>query len=125
MVVHGHGMGDNLESLIERSVMLAVDPLFSAICHFLDFGGIGVALTGSIYFKLNAKPPVALAQEIRFRFVIVVMDRTAAASAMAGIAAGIVCLQLRAYPTGLSGTVLSFLLENYFFFHRFLIPISQ
>ena len=74
LVAQGHGVRDDLKSLFQGAVMLAVDPFLFLVGDPQEFFGVGAILPGPIDFQLHAKEPGAVSIENRLRFVAVVLN---------------------------------------------------
>ena len=93
MVVQGHGMADNLKAFIQGAVMLAVGPFLSVVDQTKNLPGIAVVFSGAVNLQLHPEVPTALAKELRFRLVVIVMDFPGAGVvAVAGVAPGVVVI---------------------------------
>lgn len=70
-----HGMGDDLESIIERTIVFAVDVLKTITMggRQNSFGLISI-LSGTVHFQFYTEVPFSISIEYRFRFVVIVMD---------------------------------------------------
>ena len=76
-------MGDHLEALLQRAIMLAIDALLVAICDVQQDIGIVIVLTAFIQLQFNAKEATARSIENRQGLEVVAMDFLAG---LAGIA---------------------------------------
>ena len=93
VVVQGHGVTDDLEAFIQGAVVLAVGPFLSVVDQPKNLPGVAVVLSGTVNLQFHPKVPAALAEELRFRLIVIVMDFPGAGVvAMTGIAPGIVVL---------------------------------
>ena len=95
VVVQGHGMADNLEALIQRAVVFTVGPLLSVVDQLENLTGVAVVFAGTVNFQFHPKVPAALAKELRFRLVVIVVDfPDAGVVAVAGVAPGFIVIAI-------------------------------
>ena len=93
VVVQGHGVADNLKTLIQRAVVLAVGPFLSVVDQLENLSGVAVVLSGAVDLQLHPKVPAALAEELRFRLIVIVVDFPAAGVVtVAGVAPGLIVI---------------------------------
>ena len=81
-------MGDQLQAIVQRAVVLDVHPLAVGVGNGKQGLGVLTILSCSVDFQLHAKKPRSISVEDGPRFVIVVMDGCIAETAL--IAAGAV-----------------------------------
>ena len=87
VVVQSHGVADNLEALVQGAVVLAVGPFLSVVDQPKNLPGIAVVFSGAVNLQLHPEVPAALAEELRFRLIVIVVDFPGAGvAAVAGVA---------------------------------------
>ena len=93
VVVQRHGVTDDLEALIQRAVVLAVGPFLSVVYQPENLPGVAVVFPGTVNLQFYSKVPAALAEELRFRLVVIVVDFPGAGVvAMASVAPGLIVI---------------------------------
>ena len=79
-----HRMGDDLITVIQTSIMFAVNILIFAIDGIQDPAGVGIGLAGTVDFRFDAHIKGAVAVEDGIGAVVIIVDGIAAM--MPGIA---------------------------------------
>ena len=93
VIVQGHRMADNLKALIQGTVVLAVGPFLSVVHQLENLTGVAIVLSGTVDLQLYPKVPAALAEELRFRLVVIVVNFPGAGVvAVAGVAPGFIVI---------------------------------
>ena len=93
VVVQRHGVADNLKTLIQRAVVFTVGPFLSVVNQLENLTGVAVVFSGAVDLQLYPKVPAALAKELRFRLVVIVVDFPGAGVvAVAGVAPGLIVI---------------------------------
>ena len=93
VVVQGHGMADDLEALVQRAVVLAIGPFLSVVYQLENLPCVAIVFSGTVDFQLHPKVPASLAEELRFRLVVIIVDFSGAGVvAVAGVAPGLVII---------------------------------
>ena len=73
--------------------MLAVGPFLSVVHQLENLTGVAVVLSGAVNLQLYPEVPAALAEELRFRLIVIVMDFPGAGvAAVAGVAPGFIVI---------------------------------
>ena len=73
--------------------MLAVGPFLSVVDQPKNLPGVAVVLSGTVNLQFHPKVPAALAEELRFRLIVIVMDFPGAGVvAVAGVAPGLIVI---------------------------------
>ena len=93
VVVQRHGVADDLEALVQGAVVLAVGPFLSVVDQPKNLPGVAVVLSGAVDLQLHPEVPAALAEELRFRLIVIVVDFPGAGvAAVAGVAPGLIVI---------------------------------
>ena len=93
VVVQAHGMADNLKALIQRAVVLAIGPFLSVVDQPENLPGVAVVFAGTVNLQFHPEVPAALAEELRFRLVVIIVDFSGAGVvAVAGVAPGFIVI---------------------------------
>ena len=73
--------------------MLAVGPFLSVVDQPKNLPGVTVVLSGTVNLQFHPEVPAALAEELRFRLIVIVMDFPGAGvAAVAGVAPGFIVI---------------------------------
>ena len=73
--------------------MLAVGPFLSVVDQPENLPGVAVVLSGAVNLQLHPEVPAALAEELRFRLIVVVVDFPGTGvAAVAGVAPGLIVI---------------------------------
>ena len=93
VVVQTHGMGDQLEAVLQTSIVLAIQGDGVAVRNTQHISGVVIILASTIYFKLHAEVTGAFAIEHRCGLEVVVPDCAATIDGMVAVVAkGIVVI---------------------------------
>lgn len=74
LAVQGHGVGHQLQTVIQRTVVLDVEELLLGVGDPEKGTGVVPVLAAAVDLKLYAKKPGPISIEDRLRFVVVIMD---------------------------------------------------
>ena len=74
MIVQCHGMGDDLESVVQRTVVLAVSIIRRVVGDMQNLFRICVSLTGFIDIQLHAEKAFSISMEDGLRLVVVFVN---------------------------------------------------
>ncbi len=77
VIVEGHGVGDDLHSVVKRAVRLYVDLLVKRIPDVKDLVRLFAVLSAAVNFKLNAEEARTFSVENGCGLVGIVVDRGA------------------------------------------------
>ena len=70
LVAEGHGVGDDLEAIVQASVMLAADMLLRSVPKVQDSPGVLTHLSAAVDLQLHAEEAGALAVKDGLRLIV-------------------------------------------------------
>lgn len=101
VVVHGHGVGDDLQAVFQGAVMLDIDALMVLVGGLAEPPGLAPRLPGLVDLQLHTQVPGAVPVEDGHGLVAVIVD-AGAYLVVAGIAVGVL-LVVPVHVQGLVG----------------------
>ena len=102
MVVQGHGVGDDLQAVLQGTVMLDVDMLVLPVGGLAEPPGLASRFPGLVDLQLHPQVPGTVPVEDGHRFVAVVVD-AGAHLMIAGVTVGVLLLVVSVHVQGLVG----------------------
>ena len=90
MVLQGHGVGDDLKAVHQRTVVLTVDAVMLGlgIANVQDLLGVVLVLTALVDLQLHAKVAFSETEEMELGHVVVVVDGLSVQDVVAMLAVG-------------------------------------